>query len=312
MPQSVLNRQQSDKFIDLVVDQSVLLKEIRQVRVNGPKGDINRLDLGHIVSHGASARTTPKIQSVKESTIEWDTEKYQSAFDVGEDFLYDNIEGQSAADTLMRMFAKQIATNNALALLNYDTSIPVGDDETDEANLYGVNDGILKILRGNVPTAQQLDAGGKSVSAKLFYTAKALIPSKYQVAEPDYKWLCSTSVHDKWVYSFATRLTDGGDSALSNGVAPRALGIPLLKVPLMPTTLSATGVLGGGNRTAMILTPPKNIVWFIQRDFKVEIERKPRRDLTEVTMHWKVDFQIENPDLVVLVDNIDVASATDY
>jgi len=38
LPNSILNRQQSDRFIDLMVNISVLLPKVRVVRVNHPKG----------------------------------------------------------------------------------------------------------------------------------------------------------------------------------------------------------------------------------------------------------------------------------
>lgn len=38
LPNSILNRQQSDRFVDLMVNVSVLLPKVRVVRVNHPKG----------------------------------------------------------------------------------------------------------------------------------------------------------------------------------------------------------------------------------------------------------------------------------
>lgn len=43
LPNSVLNRRQSDRFLDLVRDYSKLLKAVRMVRVNHPKGNDVRL-----------------------------------------------------------------------------------------------------------------------------------------------------------------------------------------------------------------------------------------------------------------------------
>ena len=38
LPNTILNRQQADAWIDLTIDQSVLLKNIRVERINFPSG----------------------------------------------------------------------------------------------------------------------------------------------------------------------------------------------------------------------------------------------------------------------------------
>ena len=72
LPNSVLNRQQSNRFIDLVVNTSMLLKRVRVVRVNHPKGEINKLDLGSIVTEGASAVSNPTTRRPTEAIVTYD------------------------------------------------------------------------------------------------------------------------------------------------------------------------------------------------------------------------------------------------
>lgn len=308
LPNSVLNRQQADRFIDLVVDYSVLLKQIRVVRINHQKGDINKLDIGQIATQGAKTTSTFMTTDPTESVVEYDTEKYRSGFDLKTDFIEDNLEGSGVRDTLLNMFTKRIAVDTEMASIEGDDDLPTGDAQSRENNLLGVNDGFFKILTDRVPAGQQLDAGGKASSKNLFYSMKRKIPPKYRVAKPDYRWLVPSSVNDKWMLDVSDRATAQGDEAIT-GTVPSPFGIKMVEVPLFPEDLDLGTASGDG--TKMLLTPMMNLIYFIQRDITIEWDRVPRKDQWEVTIHFRVDFQVENEELVVMAHNVSESGA-DY
>jgi HK97 family phage major capsid protein len=310
LPSSILNRQQADRFIDLVIDFSVLLKAIRNVRVDHPKGEINKLNLGSIVTEGASATTTPRLRVPSESTVEYDMIKYRSAFDLTTDFTEDNIQGNTIRDLLIEMFTKRIAVDLEITALEGDSSISTGDGETDENNLLGVNDGLIKLLVAGVPAGQQLDFAGAASSKKGFHALKRLIPSRFRVARPDYRWIVGASVWDKHELDTSNRATSNqGDAALVGQGNTAPFGVPLFEVPLMPEDLAiGTAVTDG---TKIILSPLKNLIWYIQRDITIEWDRQPRSDSWEVTIHTRVDTQVEDANMVVLGNNVSEAG-TDY
>jgi len=310
LPNSVLNRQQANRFIDLVVNESVLVKRSRVSRVNNNKGEINKLDLGSIVTEGASATSNASTRTPTERVVTYDTEKYRSAFDLKTDFMEDNIEGQGIRDTLLNMFSKRIAIDTELAAIEGDASLATGDSQSDENNLLGVNDGWRQILQDNVPAAQQIDASGTAASKRLYYDMKRQIPSRYRAARPNYVWIVGSGIFDKWMLDWSARETSGGDAALSNGTVPGPWGIPLLEVPLMPEDL--TFGTAGTDGAEIWLTPLSNLIYFVQRDITIEFDRKPRQDMWEVTVHFRVDFEVENVDLVILGENVSVGSTTDY
>lgn len=310
LPNSVLNRRQANRFIDLVINYSTLIKRVRTVRVNHAKGEINKLDLGNIVTEGATATTSPTTRIPSESIVTYDMEKYRSAFDLKTDFMEDNIEGTSIRDTLLNMFTKRIAVDTEMAAIEGDDSLTTGDNQTDENNLLGVNDGWRVILQAQVPGGQQIDAAGTAASKQLYYDMKRAIPSRYRAAKPNYVWICSSGIFDKWMLDWSDRVTGGGDSALAKGVVPGPWGIPMLEVPLMPEDLSFG--TAGTDGAEIWLTPFNNLIYFVQRDITIEFDRVPRNDLWEITIHFRVDFEVENPNLVVLAENVSIGSSTDY
>lgn len=242
--------------------------------------EINKLDLGNIVTEGANTTSQPTTRTPTERTVEYDMEKYRSAFDLKTDFMEDNIEGAGVRDTLLNMFTKRIAIDTELAAIEGDNSLPTGDSETDTNNLLGVNDGWMKILTNNVPASQIIDAGGKAASKMLYYTLKRNIPKRYRAARPNYIWIVSSGVYDKWMLDWSARETQNGDSALADGIVPGPWGIPMLEVPLLPENL--TFGTAGVDGTQIWLTPLSNLIYFVQREITIEFDRRPRQDVWEV------------------------------
>jgi hypothetical protein len=311
LPNSVLNRQQSNAFIDMLVDETVLIKNIRRSVVSAPKGEINKLDIGVIVTEGAHATSGATVRGVTEDAVSYDTVKYRSAFDIRQDFLEDNLEGPAVRDKILRMFTKRIAIDSELAAIRSDDTLTVGDSQSDENNLYGVNVGFNKILLDEVPAGQILAAEGAAPSHKLYYDMKRLIPSRYRAAAPNYTWVMPSGPHDKWQYDMSLRETNYGDSAIMGVPVKGPMGYPMLQVPLMPEDMTYTGGSGGSTGSMIWLTPLDNLIFFIQREITIEFERKPRLDLWEATIHWRGDFEVENPDLCVIAHEVDM-SGSDY
>jgi hypothetical protein len=309
LPNSVMSRSQADRFIDLVVDESVLMKNVRVEKVNEQKGSVNKLDIGSIVTEGASTTSRATTRRPSERIMVWDTEKYRSAFDLKTDFLEDNIEKGAIRDKLLAMFTKRISIDIEMAAIEGDSSLVVGDSASDENNLLGVNNGFKKILETAVPSNQQLDAGGKAPSKRLYYDMKRMIPSRYRAAKPSYVWICPSGPADKWMLDWSERQTAAGDNVLATGVRPGPWGIRMLEVPLMPEDL--TFGTAGIDGSQIWLSPLNNFVYFIQRDITIEWQRQPRQDVWEATIHFRADFQIENPDLVIMAKNVSM-SGTDY
>lgn len=311
LPNSVFTREQNDAFIDLVRDQSELLSIVSVNRQSAAKGSIPKLDLGTIVMEGAGARHMPKRRTPTESVVTYDMVKYRLAFDLATDFEDDNIEGDQFRDKLVQMFTKQVRNNTEMAAINSDISLTVGDAQSDTNNLYGVNDGWHQILLDNVPAAQQLDVAGKTWSEDLFFKMKRMVPTRFRSMFKDYRFLIPPSGFDHLTRIRAARVTDGGDAAFEDGSSPTPWGIRKIPINHFPEDLavSATSTNDG---TFVWLTPPENLHWFIRRDMSMEWERQPRTDVTEATMYMRMDFEVMDPNMVVIAKNIRAESGTAY
>lgn len=319
---SILSRQQANAFIDLVVDSSVMLKSVRTSRIDFPSGEINRLDIGNIVTESVDATGTATHKPTA-SKIDYDTKKLRSCFDITSDFTEDNLEGAGIRDKLLAMFTKRISMDLEILAIQGDSSLfPANVDGTLSQRLLGGNDGYLKLLKDGVPAGQQVNAQGQNASTSLFYDMKNRIPARYRVAGPDYRWIVPSRTWDKWNFDLTEIKGDltAGAAAPSSTMATyrempgggKPLGIPMVEVPLWPTDLGYT--VGGTPKTdgtAIVLSPLQNMIFFIQREITIEWDRIPRKDKWEVTIHTRNDFQIENREMVILANDVGVDGA-DY
>lgn len=307
---SVLTRQQADAFMDLVVNESKLLQRVTTKRVNAPKGSLPKWDLPDIIVQGATATSTINRVTPQESVMTYDTEKYRLGGVIGDDFEEDNIEGSSARTKFLNMVRKGVANNVEYAALMSDDSTSVGDAQSDENNLLGVNDGWYKILLNSVPTAQIINCAGASSSPELYYEMKRRLPTKYRAQIDSYEFLMGPSAYDKVALTQYGRVTAAGDNAIATGNARGTWGITPFMVPKIPETL-AISETGNSDGSFIILTPPENLVVYLQRDWRLEFQREIDLNGTKWAMHFRADFQVIDPKRVVLAYSI-ADGGTDY
>ena len=81
---------------------------------------------------------------------------------------------------------------------------------------------------------------------------------------------------------------------------PQYNGMPVRKVGAIKEEIMTSPATGSQG----LLINPNNIVWGVHRDISVDMERKPRKRVIEVTMTMKVDAKLEQEDACVKVIDI--------
>jgi hypothetical protein len=155
----------------------------------------------------------------------------------------------------------------------------------------------------------EADADYKHWEFKYGKMLKAM-PSKYKMANGLEKmaFLNSDLVTQDYFDALSARPTPIGDGILT-GNLPMGYGkVKIIDVPLMPVNLgdptavpSTDGIIGEGEYTDVLLTPKDNLIVGIQRDIKMESERKAADQATYIFYSLRIDFAIENVDAVVLL-----------
>lgn len=297
-----LRRQLATKFINLVVDESELLQMVRTVRVDAPSGDLTKLNVNTNVTRKATENTTAtETRRPVDSALSFTTVKSVSLMDVTGEWMEDNIEGAGGRNTVVTAFTSAIANDFETLAIEGDDSV-VGSD--DYSQLIQINDGWHQ-LTTLAAGANIRDAGGLRPSYQLLSDMLKDMPTKYKRARKNLKWIMSWGAAQSLVDEFAGRVTAFGDQVRQTGQFPAMLGIPLVIVPLIPEDLTLVGTTGTTG-SFIWLADPNNFLFIVQRDFRAEWERVPRKDADELTIHMRTDFLVENTAAIVKATDVSV------
>jgi len=291
--------EQFDRFVDLTIDESVMLKMVRTERRTKPRGEIDKLNIGQPVTESAAENAdTGNTYNPAFSKVEYTVKKVRSAFDLSTEALDENIEGENFRETIMNSFAKRISTDLELLAIQGDATTYASDNSVLGRLLKRLDGWYVQTNSG----CHYVDAGGAPVSKELFSGMIKALPTKYRQAYSDLRFFVSPTVYQDFVDSLSERATALGDNALSGRAPVTVYGIPVVAVPMIPETLGASN-----DQTFIWLTFPKNFIMVIFREITVHWEFRPRKDAWENTTYTQVDFIIEDKDAIVRANNVGLA-----
>jgi hypothetical protein len=239
--------EQADRFIDFVFDRTVLSKMMRTERFRNDQLHIEKLGIGNRVTVPADEGVDPGHRvGVNTGRVTLTPKELITPFDISDRFLESNVEGQSAADRVIRMMSTQFANDTEEMVINADTRGPVikqsdlpgGGDSSRYVldRLMALFDGALRLA----DSGHLVDAQGAAIGASVFSEAYRAMPDKFRRSINDLVWITSLDMVQLWKERVAARATPAGDQALTSKDAPTPWGIPLLGVPLFPLNAPVT------------------------------------------------------------------------
>lgn len=284
--------EQTDSFIQTLMDSPTIINAARVVTMNGPQKKINKIGFGSRILRAAVSSTNladPDRAKPDLGNVLLNSKEVIAEIHIPYDVFEDNIEGgninaamgSSAGglqDTIMQLVGQRVALDlEELALL--------GDTSSGDAYLALV-DGFLK--RASV---RVLNAGGATVSKDIFKAAVKTMPDKYLRVRSDNQFFVSVDNETEYRDTIANRVTGLGDSALVSANSLSVFGSAVNAAPLMPNTKG-------------IYTNPKNLIFGIQRKVNIEYDKDIRARKFIVVVTARVDFQIEETDAIVQIINM--------
>ena len=313
----LLNAEQSNRFIDFVVDQSNLMKNSRVVRMRTPTMDIDKVSAGtRLMAKATEATDTGSNAAVTFTKVSLSSVKLRLDWELSTESLEDNIEGASLEDHLAQIMARQTANDLDDLLINGNTSS---------------NNTLLKALNGFTKLALTggtvVDETGNNVSRSTYDRVLRNMPTKYLQRRNELRFFAGAGVVQDTSFSLqnpnsATAATAGapapgstyGEQAFMNGSirangGPGATGlspygIPLIEIPLMPETVAGDYSPTSGSHGYVELTFPNNKVIGIHRDITLYRQFQPKTDTIEYTQFMRVANNVENLDSYVIAKNV--------
>lgn len=268
-----LNPEQADRFIDYVLDQSVILKDgIRVRRMNADRADLDKLAIGARVIRRATEGTAPAdVVGLTASRRQLVVTEIILPADVTFSFMEDNIEREDFEDHLMRLFATQLANDLEDLAINGDAGSP--------DPFLSIEDGWLKILR-TPGFANVFDTDGSTDFRNVVFQGMLeALPAKFKANPRLLRFYVSTTNEERYRFQLGQRQTAGGDQILLGGDRVTYAGVPVVAVPFMPADQH-------------VLTLPDNLVFGVRRDVSLGIFRHERKRVWEYTWTVRVDFEV--------------------
>jgi len=233
-----LNPKQADKFLDYVIDETVLKNNARIVKFRNEKLDIDKIGVGARAAVPKAEAQDPGIRrNVTHSKVTLQPKEIMIPFEMSDIYQEHNIEGERVEDTVIRMFATQFANDMEDLLINGDALGPAAIEDDiypgGSETLY-VKDSYLALFDGWAEKAEAgnvLSADGKNIGLSVFSQALRSMPTKFRRNKSKLRWVMSPDLWEVYLEKLATRATALGDAAASGGTHG-PLGIKAISVPL--------------------------------------------------------------------------------
>lgn len=285
----LLNRQQFNTFYRKVIDAPTIINDARSVVMNHDAMKIEKIGFGQRVLHPGVERvalTDDQLAVPTTSTVNLDAKEVIAEVNITYDTLENNIEQDRLYDTIMSMLAERVA-------LDLEELIVNGDTESNDPYL-AILDGIRK-----QSTSHIVDMQGKPVTKDLFKRLYGAVPTKYMRNPAAWRYYVSYANELEWKDQLATRGTQLGDSQLTGASIANAYGVPVKGIAMLQQYNN-----GEQDVNDALIVHPRNILFGMSRNIRVEVDRDIRRRQFIIVLTAKVDAKFEEEDAVAKAINI--------
>ena len=288
----MLQPAQAAKFIQLLIDESVLMQYAQVKPMRSPKEELNKMRFGsRIMRAGSEGVALSQADRAKPdlSKVELDAKLFKAEVDLNNETLEDSIERGDLRQTIMDMMGVRLATDMDEILVRGDTT------HATDTFLQKFN-GVLKAATSNV-----VDAQGASLTKDVLRKMIKAMPSPFIRNRRMLRYFTSIDGMVDFGDSVSNRQGSMGDDQFANGGDLKYSGIPVTDVPLFPENLGV-----GSDSTNVVLTDPKNLCVGIWRQIRMEIDKLVREGVLVIVATMRFDFKYVEETAVVKAINVKV------
>lgn len=280
---------QAQRFMRLLINEAVVLKQATVVPMKSPKQLIEKIRFAsRILRAGTEATALTLDQRAKPDLgmVELDAKLFKAEVRLSYEVLEDNIERGNFRQTVMELMAERIA-------LDMDEVVWNGDTASLDPFLAQFN-GVRKQITSNL-----VDALGQRTNKVLFRDALKDMPSEYLRNKRAMRFLTSVDSEIDYRDSLAERATVVGDRFLEQDAPVMYSGVPVMSVPVCPENLGVAT-----NKTEIVLTDPKNINVGIWRNIKVETDQDISAGVLIIVATLRFDTKLAEEQAAVKIQNV--------
>jgi len=284
----LLNPEQARRFIQQTFEATPLGSLVRHVMRNAKTGEIDKIGIASRILRKKTENVDDGYRAgVETDKIEYATTAVRLPWEITEETLRENIEGENFENIVTNLMTTQLGVDTEDLYLNGDTATPSSDPDYD---FLKINDGWIKQIKegGHVYDASTSNGLGLD----LFYNALATIPDKYNNGK--LRWIMSPRRAQQWEQYLLEKVIGAG-GAVPESVYNSPAGIPVVRAPRIPNDM-------------ILLTDPQNLG--VVNTYEVRIRKTTEgkeaimMDKRFYVIHLDFDPIIEELDATAIITNL--------
>lgn len=284
----LLQPYQAKKFLRQTFDATPLMGAIRHETRTERKGEIDKIGVGRRLLRRKVENTDDGYRAKPNfGSIEYSCNPVRLPWEITEDTLRENIEGEDLETTITNLMTTQIGVDSEDLIINGDEAT---SSENPDYDFLKLDDGVIKQVStgGHI-----LDvAGSSNMELEMFYKAVASIPNKYNNGK--LRWLMSPIRAQQWELFLLNKVINAG------GAVPEALYKSPVAIPSMQVPNLADDIV--------ILIDPKNITEVNTYTVKIRKDATSKdaimQDKRFYVVHFDLDTLIEELDATAIIKGL--------
>lgn len=284
----LLNPEQARKFIQQTFEATNLGPLVRHVMRTAKTGEIDKIGIASRIVRGKTENQDDGYRAgVNTSVIEYACKAVRLPWEITEETLRENIEGQQMEEIITNLMTSQLGVDMEDLYLNSDTATLDTDPDYDFLKL---NDGWIKQIMEGGHVYDATDA--TTMSLDIFYKTLQQLPNKYNNGK--LRWLMSPKRAQEWELFLLNKVVDAG-GAVPDSVYNAPAKIKTVECPSMGDDI-------------IVLTDPKNLI--VVNTYEIKI-RKTTEGKEAIMMdkrfyvcHLDFDPIIEELDATAIITNL--------
>ena len=286
----LLSPEQSRRFIQQTFDATPLQGLVRHEMRRARTGEIDKIGIASRILRKKTENTDDGYRvKPNYSAVEYACTPVRLPWEITEETLRENIEGQSLEDTITNLMTTQIGVDTEDLYLNGDVDVEEGN--ADNAFL-SINDGWIKQIKNGGHVFDAGTANSGKMTLDTFYGALKAVPNKYNNGK--LRWLMSPARAQEWELFLMNKVIEAG-GAVPENVYTSPARIPTVEVPNMPDD-------------CILLTDPKNLIAVNSYNVVIrkttEGEKAIMLDKRFYVVHFDFDTIIEELDATGIITGL--------
>lgn len=279
----LLNPEQARKFIQQTFEATNLNSLIRHEMRTAKTGEIDKIGIARRILRKKTENHDDGYRAgVETSQIEYATTAVRLPWEITEETLRENIEGQNLEQIITDLMTTQLGIDLEDLYLNGDEATESTDPDYD---FLKINDGWIKQISNG---GHVYDASSESsMSLDLFYKTLKTLPNKYNNGK--LRWLMSPHRAQEWELFLLNKVVNAG-GAVPESVYNSPARIPAVECPSL-------------DEGTIILTDPKNLV--VVNTYSVKI-RKTTEGKEAIMMDKR--FYVTHLDYDPIIEELDATA----